>query len=68
VINGKLMAVPMAITTIAEVLSSQENGLNLPEEVLQDVRRKINLYYRKMHAAPPWLVKESSQGRIWGTM
>lgn len=61
VINGELMAVPMAIAAIARDLVSQENELDLPEEVLQDIRRKVNLYYRKMHEEPPWLVEEKEQ-------
>lgn len=58
VINGELVAVPSAIDAIARAISSQHNELNLPPDVLEQVRRKLTVYYRKMKAIPPWMLED----------
>jgi hypothetical protein len=59
VINGELVAVPRAIDAIARSLASGQNELELPADVVENIRRKISLYYRKMDAIPPWVQQGS---------
>lgn len=48
VIDGKVMAVPRAIFTVAAVLQGARGGVDIPEEDKAKVRRKVESYYARM--------------------
>lgn len=54
VIDGRLMAVPRGIFSVAQVLEGARGGDDLPKPVLNRIRRKVTAYYHKMNQEPPW--------------
>jgi hypothetical protein len=54
VIGGELKAVPRGIFAVAQVLEGARGGVDLPEDVQESIRRKVEAYYRKMGEEPPW--------------
>jgi hypothetical protein len=54
VIDGRLKAVPRGVFAAAQVLEGARGGVDLPEEVIADVRKRVGAYYRKMGEEPPW--------------
>jgi hypothetical protein len=54
VVNGKLKAVPHAVFAVAAVLEGGRGGVDLPKTVQSKVRKKVEVYYRKMGDDPPW--------------
>lgn len=54
VIGGKLTAVPRGIFAVAQVLEGARGGVDLPDSVQQDVREKIEKYYKQLGDDPPW--------------
>jgi hypothetical protein len=54
VIGGELKAVPAGIHAVAVVLEGGRGGVDLPRDVIADVRRKVEAYYRKMDEEVPW--------------
>ncbi len=54
VIDGELQVVPHALYAVASVLEGGRGGVDLPDEVIDAVRDKVEAYYRKMGKAAPW--------------
>lgn len=54
VIGGELRAVPGAIHAVAVVLEGGRGGVDLPDDVIDGVRRKVEHYYKKMGEDAPW--------------
>lgn len=48
VIDGKVMAIPRAIFTVAAVLQGARGGVDIPEEDKAKIRRKVEAYYARM--------------------
>ncbi len=53
-IDGKLYAVPRGIMTVAAVLQGARGGVNIPEEDIEKIKRKVEKYYEKMDMVAPW--------------
>jgi hypothetical protein len=54
VIDGRLKAVPHALHAVAGVLEGARGGVDLPKDVIADVRGKVEKYYKKMDEDVPW--------------
>ena len=54
VVNGELKAVPQGIYAVAQVLEGARGGVDLPDDVLQEVREKVEKYYERMGEEAPW--------------
>jgi len=55
VINNRLMAVPHGISAVAAALEDARRGLELPDDAIETIRRKVAGYYlRKIGEQPPW--------------
>lgn len=54
VIDGELKAVPSGIHAVAVVLEGGRGGVDLPEDVIDDIRDKVEAYYEKMGEEAPW--------------
>jgi hypothetical protein len=54
VVDGRLKAVPRAITNAAAVLQGARGGTKLPKRDLGRVRSHLARYYNKMGETPPW--------------
>jgi hypothetical protein len=54
IVSGELKAVPHAIQAVAAVLEGSRGGVDLPREVISDVRGKVEKYYKKMDEEVPW--------------
>ncbi len=52
--GGKLKAVPAGIHAVAVVLEGGRGGVDLPRDVIADVRGKVEKYYNKMDEEVPW--------------
>lgn len=52
--DGKLMAVPNALEAVAAVLEGARGGVDVPEDVIAEVRDKVEKYYKKMGDEVPW--------------
>lgn len=53
-VSGELKAVPHAIQAVAAVLEGGRGGVDLPGDVISDVRGKVEKYYKKMGEDTPW--------------
>jgi hypothetical protein len=54
VIDGELQAVPAGIEAVANVLEGGRGGVDLPDDVIPEVRAKVERYYDKMDQEVPW--------------
>ncbi len=54
VVDGEMKAVPRAIYAVAQVLEGGRGGVDLPDDVQQEIRKKVEKYYDKMGEDPPW--------------
>ena len=54
VTDGDLKAVPAGVEAVANVLEGGRGGVDLPDDVISDVRTKVEGYYRKMNQEVPW--------------
>jgi len=54
VVGKELKAVPHAIHAVAAVLEGGRGGVDLPRGVIDDVRAKVEAYYKKMGEEVPW--------------
>lgn len=54
IIDGKLKAVPSGIHAVAVVLEGGRGGVDLPGDVIADIRDKVEKYYKKMDEEVPW--------------
>jgi hypothetical protein len=54
VVDGELTAVPNGLHAVAVVLEGGRDGVDLPEDVLDDVRDKVEQYYEEMGEEVPW--------------
>lgn len=54
VIDGKLKAVPRGIFAAAQVLQGARSGIDLPDDVIEQIRKHIESYYRKLGMDVPW--------------
>jgi len=52
VVNGELVVIPEALRQVETELSLQPEG-DIPDEVVQHIRRKIARMYRKLKPSPP---------------
>lgn len=52
--SGKLVAIPHAIHAVAAVLEGGRGGVDLPQTVKQEIRKKVEKYYKKMGDEAPW--------------
>jgi hypothetical protein len=53
-IGGKLTAVPEGIHAVANVLEGGRGGVDLPRDVIDGVRDKVEKYYKEMGEQVPW--------------
>lgn len=54
VIDGELRAVPRGIYAVAGVLEGARGGVDLPDDVKRDIRKKVETYYERMGEDVPW--------------
>jgi hypothetical protein len=54
VVDGDLKAVPRGIQAVAAVLEGSRGGVNLPDSVIAEVRKKVEEYYDEMGDEVPW--------------
>lgn len=54
VIDGELRAVPAGVEAVANVLEGGRGGVDLPNDVISDIRSKVESYYKKMGRDTPW--------------
>ena len=54
VINGELKAVPRGIHAVAAVLEGARGGVDLPDDVIRDIRKRVEAYYERMGEDVPW--------------
>lgn len=54
VVNGKLMAIPQSIISIAAVLNGARGGTNISKEDQDKIKLVIKKYYLKMKMPNPW--------------
>jgi hypothetical protein len=54
VIGGELKAVPRGIMAVANVVEGGRGGADIPDSVMESVKRKVSTYYREMGDDPPW--------------
>lgn len=54
IIGGELRAVPSAIHAVAVALEGGRGGVDLPDDILDGVRQKVEQYYKKMGEDAPW--------------
>lgn len=54
VIDGRLRAVPHAVTAAGNVLQGARGGVDLPTDEVSRVKAHIARYYAKMGEEPPW--------------
>ena len=54
VVDGKLKAVPRAVTAAAQVLQGARGGVDLPAKDVASVRRSVERYYDKMGREAPF--------------
>jgi hypothetical protein len=54
IVGGKLKAVPRGIYAVAQVLEGARGGVDLPAAVKNEVRKKVEKYYKKMGEEAPW--------------
>lgn len=54
IIDGEPHAVPDGIFAVAQVLEGARGGVDLPDSVIEDVRRDVEAYYDKMGDEAPW--------------
>ena len=68
VMDGKLVAVPRAIFAVAAVLMGARGGVDLPEAVKADIKRRVAAYYKRIdeNLSPPWEANRTfvREGRI----
>lgn len=61
VIGGRLKAVPRGIFAVAAVLDGARGGVELPDDVIEAVRRRVDAYYHRMGEEAPWKKREREQ-------
>ena len=54
VVDGRLKAVPRAVTNAAAVIQGARGGAQLPKRDIGRVRSHLARYYEKMRETPPW--------------
>ena len=54
VVDGRLKAVPRAVTAAAQVLQGARGGVDLPEKDVGAVKRSVERYYDKMGREAPF--------------
>jgi len=54
IIGGELRAVPNGLHAVAVVLEGGRGGVDLPDDVLAEVRDKVEVYYDEMGEKVPW--------------
>lgn len=54
IVGGELKAVPRGIQAVAVVLEGGRGGVDLPDDVVDDVRAKVEAYYEEMGDEVPW--------------
>lgn len=52
--DGQLQAVPHALYAVASVLEGGRGGVDLPDNVIDDVRDNVEAYYERMGEEVPW--------------
>lgn len=65
VIGDQLKAMPRGLFAIAQLLRGARDGVDLPEDILRSIRRRVTIYYRRMGEEPPW---EEKGGKIQKSM
>src|SRR5574341_1694415 len=54
VVDGRLKAVQNALHAVAVVLEGGRGGVELPKDVKDQIRNKVERYYKKMGEEVPW--------------
>ncbi len=54
VIDGRLRAVPRGIFSVAQVIEGARGGVDLPDDVIAAIRRRVATYYHELGEEPPW--------------
>lgn len=57
IIDGQLRAVPRGVFAAAAVLEGARGGVELPDDVIREVRQKVEHYYHRLGEEPPWPVR-----------
>lgn len=64
VIDGRLKAVPRGIFAVAHMLQGARHKIDLPDEVIEEIRKSIESYYRKMGLDAPWKERKREHERV----
>ncbi len=67
VVDGELRAVPRGIMAVAAALQGSRGGVDLPEDVQADIRKRVGAYYAKWDEVAPWDRKSAPvvrEGRV----
>lgn len=54
IVNGELKVVPSGLQAVAGVLEGARGGGDLPDDVITEIRDKVEVYYKKMGSEAPW--------------
>lgn len=54
IVDGELKAVPGGLHAVAVVLEGGRGGVDLPDNVIDDIRTRVETYYKKMGEDVPW--------------
>jgi hypothetical protein len=54
VIDGRMVAVPRAITAAGNIMQGSRGGIDLPESDIPRVKNHLAKYYKKMGETAPW--------------
>ncbi|SRR5581483_7204058 len=68
VVGGELQAMPRGLFAVAQMLQGARDGIDVPEDVLRSVRRKVTTYYHKMGEQAPWEQEPGGTQEMPGTM
>lgn len=61
VIGGSVKAVPKAIYAVAGALNGSRGGVDIPEDDVPAVKKKVEAYYHKLDKKAPWEDQEADK-------
>ncbi len=64
VYQGKLMIYPRGVITAGAALQGSRGGVDLPQNVIDEAKNKLEPLYKKMGRAAPWQQKEEKDGML----
>jgi hypothetical protein len=54
VVDGELKVVPRAVMAAAAIVDGARGGINIPADEVDQVKKHLAKYYKKMGETPPW--------------